>query len=342
VAARDIQTGTMLPQPRIFKQKVVGDALQKIEELENDLRLLRGTIEGMTSRSSEDGRDSAALFRIVADFFTELAASADGLKPPPRLLKTAVADVSALAPLNFTVCAAPEITIFVEARGSVAAVHATLEALARTLGTAAAEVLLVDGGGCDDAALLPLVVRNLRYARFPGRAAVALPNAAMRLAAGDIAVFVGAGVLPAVSWREGLAAFSAQAGMAALAAQLCGPNGDVLSSGVTLRGGEVLPRRQTSTADAAFSAPMETVDAAAPAFFALRRESWMRLGGFDEGFTALGPALVEFCLRARAAGEVVGYDPVFAAVQNMMPESLESGADRLRLREVIEEVGRAA
>jgi hypothetical protein len=54
------------------------------------------------------------------------------------------------------------------------------------------------------------------------------------------------------------------------------------------------------------------VDTAAADAFALRREDWSRLGGLDESYSTLGPALADFALRAAASGRLCLYDPGFA------------------------------
>lgn len=347
ITARDKRSGMVLPKPWVFRQKRVADAVQKITELENDVRLLNGTIAELSRRNAQDDRGTAELFKTVGDFFAELAALNAAGAPPRQLrsLKTAVSDVTAnFVPFAFRPCAAPDITIVCEAAGPAATVYASLRALSETIGEAPAEVFLLDEGACDEAPLLPLVVQNIRYARMMGETAVARRNDAMRLANGKFVVFLAAGVEPATFWIDALAAFELQAGLAALAARVTGPDGRLANAGINVRDGEIWLRGQGEDPRDDDFMRSAAVDAVGAEFFALRRVAWARLSGFDEGFSNLAPALVEFCLRAKAAGETVGYAPGFHARFAGALEGCDLGAlgaDAQRLREVIEHVGPA-
>lgn len=58
--------------------------------------------------------------------------------------------------------------------------------------------------------------------------------------------------------------------------------------------------------------PIE-VEQPAGAFFMVRRDAWLRLGGFDEGFYPLWFEDVDFCLRLRTAGLGIFYVPAAVA-----------------------------
>ncbi|HQT45999.1 MAG TPA: hypothetical protein PLY97_02155 [Acidocella sp.] len=313
VAARIKNTEHLLSPPQIFRKKVVANALGKIEALEHDIRLLKSALAQLSQRAAQDNQAVAALFTTVADFFAELAAASAAGDSPARLrpLRSAVADVTTgFAPFAFAPCAVPLASVFVAAAGPVAGIYETLRALQETLGDTPAEVYLLDDGAGDEAALLPLVVRNLRYVRLAEAASPAARcNGAMRLVAGGLAVFLAAGVRPAPFWTSALAAFARMPALAALAAQLRGPDGLLLSAGAEEAGGLAEPRgRGMHPDDAAYSQP-GPVPAVAAEFFALRQNAWARLGGLDEQIETLPDALLAFCLHATAAGEAVWYEP---------------------------------
>jgi hypothetical protein len=82
------------------------------------------------------------------------------------------------------------------------------------------------------------------------------------------------------------------------------------------------------------------VNAVAPEIFAVRHAIWAQLNGLDEGFSGAGAALVEFCLRAKAAGKMVAYDPGFSAefsspADTGVGDFENQSVDAARLREVI-------
>jgi hypothetical protein len=342
ISARDKATGHILEQPRLFQKKAVADAVTRINELENDVRLLRGTIAALERRGGQDNRAAAELFKTVGGFFAELAAASAAGAPPGQLrtLKSAVADVTAgLASFAFPICAVPDITIFVEAAGPAAVVHESLRAVHESIGAARAEVFLLDEGLSEDAPLLPLVVQNMRYARLAGVSAVARRNDAMRLASGKIVMFLTGGVKPVAPFAPVLAAFESKASLAALAARVAGPDGLLINAGIDLQNGAPMPRGLGRQAPAfAKAAP---VGAVAPEIFAVRHAIWAQLSGLNEGFSGTGAALVEFCLRAKVAGKVVGYDPGFKAISPDPANGASVGdfesqiADAARLREAI-------
>jgi hypothetical protein len=315
IAARDKHSGLILPQPLVFRQKAVADAFGRIAELESEVRLLNETIAGLERQGAAQVLAAGELFRTVGAFFSELAAAAEAGKElaPRRGVRSAVAEVTAgLAPFFFPVCEAPAVTVVVQAAASMARTYAGLRALRDGWGEAAAEIFLLDDGACEETALLPLVVQNMRYARLPGEYEVARCNDALRLGAGQVVLCVAAGVRLAGDWAGALDGFGAVSGLAALAGRVNLPDGTCLSEGVVLQGGEAVARGR-------WNAPEGGVDAVAPHVFAVRRSAWETLFGLDEQFAGLDAALVEFCLRARARHFSVGLAPGLAGMLDTAP-----------------------
>ena len=319
LTARIKNTEALLAAPIPFRKKVVANALEKIESLENDIRLLRSTITQLSRREAQDNRAVASLFTTVSDFFAELAAVSAAGESAGRLrpVGSAVADVtSSFAPFAFRPFAAPQISVFVGAAGDVSEIYQTLCALHDSLGDTPAEVCLLDGGISDEASLLPLVAQNLRYTRLAASdSSAAQCNGAMRLAVGDIVVFCAPGLTPAPLWAEALlAAFGETPNLAAVAARVQDHNGMLLSAGATQSGGFSTPRGLGMYPDdAPFTQPC-AVEAVGVELFALRRSNWELLGGLNEEFDRLPAALMDFCQRAARADMLVQYQPEFTGV----------------------------
>jgi hypothetical protein len=345
IIARDRATGAPLPDPMTFRQRKVADAVQQISGLEHELAAVTAALEGPVAVGA-DAR-AASLFRTVGAFFTALAATAEAGRDPAglRLLDGAVTQAVAEFPafaLARHEC--PLITLGLMADIDLAGLYQALAPIEQSLATPC-EIFLLDDGSVAEAPLTPLVVQNLRYVRSAG-SLVARVNLLCRMAAAPVVI-----VLPAsATLRPGAAAafagFAEDTGMALLAARIAGPDGALSSAGVSLADGAPAPRgRGASFAEMAQAA---VVDAVAADAFALRLESWQRLGGLDESYATLGAALADFSLRAGALGQAAGYDPGFAvslatgAAPVDGPGIAAARADIARLDERLRSLGRAA
>jgi len=214
VTARDRRSGNILPQPLVFRQNSVADALTRIAELENDLRLLASTIAALEQRGGQDECAAKAIFKTVGDFFQSLA---DGpLTPASGLAAANVLTLSEDPKLIFELYDAPVFTIFVEAAENVSVTRETLRVLGGTLGDLKVEIVLLDSSTREDVSALLVGIRNLPYARLPAPSAVNRTNEAMQLARGEIVVFLSPGAQPQQGWARALAAFERQPNLAAL------------------------------------------------------------------------------------------------------------------------------
>jgi len=336
VTARDRATGQAIGEARPFRQKAVTDALTKIGALEGDVRLLSDTLRQLETARARDDEAIAELFRTIAEFFTELGtATVRGEVPKLRQIGRAVSAVTdGFAPFAFAAGTAPALTVCVDAAGPVTALYDTLAALQATGGDGI-EVLLMDDGACEDTPLLPLIAQNLRYARHPGSRAALRYNNALTQAAGEIVVFLTAPACLQPGWRAALAAFTARPKLSVMAGRVTGPDGLLLSAGAELGFGVTALRGEGADPHAPDFAQSGPVDAAATDMFAVRRASWLRLGGLDEGFAELAPALALLCANARAAGDKVTYEPGLAVstIRRERTTDMEAmRADTRRLR----------
>jgi hypothetical protein len=321
VYVRERKSGRVFGAPRLFRRRVVRDALEKITALEDDVRLLRGSLEQARARQLKDERGSAELFRAVGDFFVQLAEAAESGRPagPMRTLRGAIADVtSQFAPLEFDYPAEPALSFCVEARGLLAVTYETLRALRRIAVGPVAEVILFDAGGCEDAALLPLVARNLRYLHIDSETVpAAARNQVAAFARGGIVVFLAANAAPAAFWLETvLSAFSADEALAMLGAKILRGDGVMEHAGSLRRSGgrTILGLGEDPSGDA--FAERRAIDGVAPDAFAVRASTWREVGGLDESFDDLATALDAFCDTVAAKGGGILYEPDFSVVLN--------------------------
>jgi hypothetical protein len=342
VMVRDQKTGYALPEPRVFQPRALADALQKIAMLEADLRQVDATLKALAGPARADEQAAAELFKTVGDFFVRLAEATAAGEPPGSLktLKNAVADITGTyRPLVFEMTARPEISICVSASGTFEAMYRSLKTIRDQAEGRAVEIILLDHGLSDEAALLPLVVRNMRYLRLKDRNEIAQCNEAALMARAEIVVFLGTGDSPAETWMRAVgAAFAAIPEVVALAAKVVTADGVLEHAGVELDEEAAVPRGSGFDPESILFAAARPVAAVAPAVFAVRRDHWKALHGLSDAYAGLGPALVDFCLRAAAAGHIIMYDPDFAVVRTGaagLPRSSvdarRDDAERLRL-----------
>lgn len=319
VSVRDKENGRLLAEPRFFKRRQIANAIDKLSELENDARLLNSTVALAGDRVRADERAAADLFRTVGDFFAQLANATAAGKPPGTLktLRGAIEDVtSRFPPLEFSLPSAPQLTICVEATGSLETIYNTLRSIAGFQSNIATEVVLFDTGVCDEAPLLPLVVRNLRYIHVgEGRSPVSARNQAAEFAQGQIMIFLAASSVPAVDWLDTIfSAFDVDHNLAVIGAKILRDDGVLANAGVMLTNNrsELVGQGSDPTSDE-FSHPMR-IDAVTGEAFAVRREAWRRNGGVSESHVSLETALVDLCVRISAAGGGVQYEPTFGVI----------------------------
>jgi GT2 family glycosyltransferase len=346
VVVRDQKTGFALPEPRVFQPRALADAVQKISSLEADLWQLEAALKARSIATRTDEQAAADLFKTVGDFFVRLAEATAAGEPPGSLktLKNAVADITATyRPLVFEIAARPALSICVAVSGPFDVAYRQLKALRDQAAGGNVEVILLDNGLSDDATLLPLVVRNVRYVRLKDRHDIAQVNEVALMATGELLVFFATGVMPGGSWMQAVgAAFTVLPEGVALAAKVVTPDNILEHAGVEVEDEMAVPRGRGCDPTSKLFSAARPVAAVAPAAFAVRRYYWKALHGLSDAYAGLGPALVDFCLRAEAAGHIIMYDPDFAVVQSQAEDlpsvsakSRRDDADRLR-RAIIE------
>ncbi|HEX6457220.1 MAG TPA: glycosyltransferase family 2 protein [Solirubrobacterales bacterium] len=179
------------------------------------------------------------------------------------------------------------------------------------------EVVVVDDASTDATpqllAGLGEAVRSLRLERNMGFAAAC--NAGAAAARGEQLVFLNNDTEPEPGWLEALLAHAAEHPAAAVVgARLLYPTGAVQHAGVAF-GQDGYPHNLYAGFPADHSAVKKTrrLQAVTGACMLVRRESFERLGGFDEGYVN-SMEDVDFCLRVGEAGGEVHYCPAATVI----------------------------
>lgn len=321
VAVQERRTGRLLGEKMTMRLGRLSAAEDRIASLERELRLLRGEIEQMRTGDAARAETHAArdLFATVAGFFHELAEGGSPRGGRAARLAGTIADLSArAAPLVLAVPETPRASVCVAATAPFETVHACLAALSAAGIDGAADVEVLDDGAADPAnALLPALVRNLRYRRIPegmrltdGRAALAAE------ARGDIIAFLAPEACPAPGWLdEILDTFGREPAAALVGGRVVRPDGLLHHAFLrATRSGGIEDAAALAPADAPAFGYLRPVDAVGGYAFAVRRRALLDAGGFSPLFARFGHATVELCARLRRAGHAVLYQPLATAV----------------------------
>ena len=153
------------------------------------------------------------------------------------------------------------------------------------------ELVLVDNGSTDDTAGQRVAVRNDRNRGF----AVAC-NQGAAYASGDVLVFLNNDTEPQPGWLGPLVAGLDHATIAG--ARLLYPDGRVQHEGVEVDFSRPYGLEAWGVTEG--NMPSRRVPAVTGACLAIRRDDFMRLGGFDDGYWN-GYEDVDLCLRAGGA-----------------------------------------
>jgi hypothetical protein len=319
VSVRDKQTGRVLPEPRLFQRREIANAIERLSELENDARLLNSTVTLATEQAAANERATADLFRTVGDFFFQLANVTAAGKPPGSLqtLRGAIDNVTSKFPMiEFSIPSDPQLSICVEATGSLENIYNTLRSIACFQSDNATEVVLFDSGTCDEASLLPLVVRNLRYLHTgEGSRPVGSRNRAAEFARGEIIIFLAGFAEPASDWIDPIvSAFQIDHSLAMVGAKVLRSDGVLENAGITLINEQLEVIGLGADPSSEAYSQRRHIDAVTSEAFAVRREAWQRGHGLDEKVASLESALVDFCIRTSAADGTIQYEPAFEVV----------------------------
>jgi hypothetical protein len=320
IVVHDRASGAALTKPVIFSQPALREASTQLDALTQDVKLLSASLVRLQAKEAADNHATAALFRTVADFFSQLAdvTLAGGSPRTLRTLHNAVAETTReYRQLDFTPAASPAVSVCFVAGSDMEAMYASLASVQHGFADARAEMLILDPDDSADAPLLPLLASNARYMRLARDAAPAsCLNALAQAAQGEILCFVTSPVVLSRPWLTELATAFTDPKLAVLAVRLVGADGVVEHAGAWFDRGMLRARDTRSDIDPTVPA---TVEAAGGQIFVVRRESWRALGGFDVSFATMEATVAAFCLRAGHAGMALLYTPHCEALSATSP-----------------------
>ncbi len=323
IAVQEAGTGRNLSDPVTVRLGRMAAAEERIIDLERQVRLLRGQIDELAQLGAARDEDRAArdLFLTVAEFFADLAKGGPGRGGAgfgAAGLAGALEDVTARYPV--LTLAEPErlaATVVVPATAGFETIYRCLAALhAAGVDRAADIVLLDDGAQGGSAALIPAVVRNLRYVRLAdGSGLVAGRNEVARASRAPLLAFLApqARVLP--GWLDEIEqTFAREAEAAAVGSRLVREDGLIQHALLLAEpDGALRDPAHLAPFDAAEHRFMRRADALPGLAFAVRRAALLAVDGFSPLFSRFGHAAADLCARLRAAGRTVLYQPLSVA-----------------------------
>jgi hypothetical protein len=298
----DEASGEALDTTIVFRRSVVLTIEDRLRDVEQQLRLLRARLDETAQRAERDAALMGGIFATIGAFFTRLSEL-----PPeavPMELGHSIAGLlestrAQCAPFSFAKAEAPSLTLCVDCAGNLQTIYASLRAIHDTGLDHDAEVVLIDDGRSDQAALLPSLIGNLRYWRLqPGQSLAEARNRAVLPAGRPFAAFLSAAVRVTPGWLPAL-----QESFARLA--------DCAILGSGLDGAAPPPPAPPLAAIMATETltTLTPIAATTDAAMMIRGEVFAKLGGFDAGFAHPTAAAVDLCIRAWDAGYHVLHQP---------------------------------
>ncbi len=214
----------------------------------------------------------------------------------------------------------PDVSILIVTWNTVALTREAISSVLLCPDSVEREVIVIDNASTDGTGeCIRSEFPSVRYRRLSeNRGFAHANNLAAALASGRILILLNSdATLNPGSLKNAVDYLSAHPECAVLGARLLNPDGSFQNSfaddptllGETTNRSLVkrirrLTRRRT---DSPIKAPT-SVDSVIGAFMAVRRETWIRLGGFDEAYFFYFEE-TDFCSRARAAGSKVVHHP---------------------------------
>jgi glycosyltransferase involved in cell wall biosynthesis len=336
VAVQEAGSGRNLFDPVTVRLGRVAAAEDRIIELERQVRLLRGQIEELTQRARLRDEDRAAreLFTTVAEFFTDLANGGTGRLAGGGFgaagLDGALEDITTrYGPITLALPDRLAATIVIAATAGFDAIYRCLAALHDSGVDRTAEIVLLDDGGRDGtAALIPAVVRNLRYVRLHDASGlIAGRNEIAHASHAPLIAFLAPQARVLAGWLDEIESTFAREPEAAIVGGRLARQDGLIQHAFLLAGHDGRLRDPSHLAP--FDAPdhqfMREADALSGQSFAIRRETLLGLGGFSPLFTRFGHATADVCAQLREAGASILYQPLAVAAWPSLDDSDSDG-----------------
>ena len=228
---------------------------------------------------------------------------------------TSAAIVAALpaipAPLA-ALAAAPVVSVIIPVFNNLALTRACLDSIARTPAAVTFEIIMVDNASGDgtteflreqETAGRIRLITNPRNEGF-SRAC----NQGAQAARGSLLLFLNNDTQVTPGWLDALADAAGRPNVGMVGAKLLYAIGSIQHAGITFINGLPDHRHRHAAADAPEVNEFLELDMVTGACLMIRRELILQLAGFDEAYRN-GVEDIDLCIRARAAGWKVVYEP---------------------------------
>jgi hypothetical protein len=312
----DTATRTTIGTPFVYYNRNVLSFDDRLLELESRNRLLESRLAELTQRAQEIAAPPSELFSVVGAFFTRLANDmARGIHPASLeqrlegILQTAT---QAHPVINLSVPDRQAMTVLIEASScSLAQLHACLASLHRAGAGAMAQIVVLDTGAVDEVALVPSVVRGIRYVRTIADLSSEWAEAERGDESGIVVLLNGRAVADPNLLTEWVDGFARTQRAGAIGGVAVGQDGAPHHGGLHLRDGKLVDGIVSAGDEAAAElAAAHFVHALSHHAAAFRRSALRAVGGLDGAFgNDLGAGIIDVCFRLRQAGWSVAVQP---------------------------------
>jgi hypothetical protein len=268
--------------------------------------------------AQESGAATSVLFETIGSFFVQLAEDAKSGTPrrsTPRLGSLIETIVASHPTLNLPIPKTPIATIYIDACAPLHDIYTCISALYSRGICEDANIVLLDAGQYDDAALVPTVVRNLRYVHIWGEFLVEC-NKIASSAQTDIIVFLAAPALVSEGWLTEIAAtFERDLKIAIVGGKIVREDGILQHTGLMMDpAGRVSDWGAGQLDDEPSCNISRPVDGFGRYAFAIRQSAFLEVGGFDPNFSEPAAAVLDLCIRLRGLGGIAQYQPLARAI----------------------------
>jgi glycosyltransferase involved in cell wall biosynthesis len=312
----EAESGQIIGSPFTLRRRGLLLVDQRVRDLEQQVGLLRMQLDEV-GRSRAAGYDQASrdLFRTIGTFFSRLGEAP--IDDPHAALTADLRELlegvtSRNRPLILASAGDPLATICIDGSASVDSLHICISALQAAKADRLADIVVVDDGNHEEAALLPALVRNLNYVRLPpGQSLLAGRNEIAMKARGTFTVFLSPEARVGERWLCTIdETFALEEGAAAIGSNILRDDGVLHHSGLMMDSdGRIREAHRPGDAGAPDNAAMRAVDALGDFAVAIRTADFAAAGGFDLGFTSTAAATFDLCLRLRQQGRTVLLQP---------------------------------
>ena len=285
----------------------------RLNTLESRAALLEGRIAELRFSQVSDV-SAGELFGVVGAFFERLARSienGEAVKPERQLTDGIRALRKTYLPIAFPVSASPALSIVVDAGHDLNKVHACLSALQRATADIAVDVTVLDNGAYEEIALLPSLVRGIRYIRTTSTLVSEWADVERDRVSPFLMVLNGQATVDESALDALLDWFAGHPHAGVVGSCVVDQDGTLLHSGFCRFDDRLEDCAQADHADRRVDLGIcHPVHAVSSYAAVIRRRAFSAVGGFDSVFgNDMSAALVDLCFRLGEAGWSVVSEP---------------------------------